>query len=80
MNLLTLVTNAVVERNNNLRFNTHECFELVLESTISQHKKIIFLINVFDWSLSTCQEIVKRSEDESFVTITNDLNIRGLLN
>ena len=39
MNILTLVTNAVVERNNNLKFNTYEGTPIPLEKLLSYNCK-----------------------------------------
>jgi len=78
--ILKAMEEGVVKRSNTLRFNCNDCFETVLRSdTINVQQKLIFLLSVFGWSITTCQTILKRINNESFIDITNELNLKSAL-
>ena len=78
--ILTSLQNQVVEKNNNLRFKCSECFDLVLRSEQSEIQKSIFLKSIFGWDLIMIRECIERcNKGESFNSITNHFNTRGLL-
>lgn len=73
------IEEKIVHRNNTLRFELDSEMELVIKNT-TQLKAIKFLKLTMDLKFKACQEIFKRvNSGESFTTVTNDLNVRGLL-
>lgn len=75
---IQMLQEAQVKIDNNLRFNHSETFNLILKSDeITKSKKVLFIGLIFEYNFVVCTEIVERcSNGESFLDVTNDLNVR----
>jgi hypothetical protein len=77
--LLKKIEEDIVTRHNNLRFRCNEMITLALRADVPQIEKHVFLRSLFDFELIAVKEILDRIENECFLDITNDLNIRKLI-
>ena len=80
--LIKIIKDNSVEQKNKLRFECTSMMEAALRASPSKFIACKFLkITMDSITLSACLETYDRvvTNNESFLTVTNDLNIRGLL-
>ena len=78
--LLKTIEDQIVSSHNNLRFRCGSMIDAAVASADTKIEKIIFLKEIFGYSLVTLNEIVDRmSKGESFLDITNQMNIEKRL-